>query len=469
MSLGIYGSSGTPQLYIMTTRRTLKLLYFDGQAAALTYWGTLDSQMVLLQNGVPDNLSEHLVFDEGQRAIDLCGLVQELQLDGIARMNAGFEVLLCDYAAAGVELSFSSNVTVPGNTEREQDPTLPRDPNRVPPFGFGNEFAPQSSWEWIRSGTWHYGISGTDAGSTKETRIDLDFCGLITYYDPYLRSLSGHHGRGPREGEIYQNGWGLRKGHRLLGISHKDINTVKKWVKQISSAVTSGQKHCSGIKWQALTETIANQHRTRAMEISATIKDATRHPDKVYDAVKKAHGLTHAILYAYLQYPVAVGVSASVAKDITIARCSGLYTDHIDDKKLNEFEKTIKESIMVVMQEVCSWEWDLFEVCDRHMTNKFDPENQLNPSYHESRDIESDFKHISEATEKIMGWLGWNDWHDCGRKCDYNVCLPRPTCSSINLLHTGVMLHPYVARYLCSRQTSGWVLCRRVLYSRRDI
>jgi len=103
--------------------------------------------MTILKNEVPENPSEKLVFDEYQRAMDLCTLFKDMGVDGAVRMNSGFEVMLCDYVKVDVEQLYSSNVTVPGNREREEDPRLLRDPNRVPLYGFGNEYAPQNSWE----------------------------------------------------------------------------------------------------------------------------------------------------------------------------------------------------------------------------------------------------------------------------------------------------------------------------------
>jgi hypothetical protein len=77
--------------------------------------------MVLLQQGIPENLHGSLIFDEDQRALDVCRLIKGLSLDGIARMNAGFKVLLCDYASVGVKLLFSSNATVPRAQKRKEN------------------------------------------------------------------------------------------------------------------------------------------------------------------------------------------------------------------------------------------------------------------------------------------------------------------------------------------------------------
>lgn len=61
MSIGIYGSTGTPILHTLTTTRPLNLLYIDGQSAALTPWGTLDSQIALLQGAVVPDPDEYLI------------------------------------------------------------------------------------------------------------------------------------------------------------------------------------------------------------------------------------------------------------------------------------------------------------------------------------------------------------------------------------------------------------------------
>src|SRR6266498_1419098 len=269
MSLGIHGSTGTPLLHTFITKSPLTLLYFDGQSASLTSTGSLDSQTALLQGEVFENSSDEFVYNERARAIELCAWAKKLKVDGIMRMNAGFEALICDYSQAGMEEMVVSNVTVPGMEARESNPESPPDPTRQPPLGIGNIFAEQYGWEWIRSGTWHYGGSAYTRGGRQEYRVSLDLCGFVTFYDPRLTSLKGKHHGGIRGTDMYENGWGLRRGHRLLDISRSDVDSVGSWIK------TSLRRHrfrshhsvspkCSGINWQAITETIGDQHRTRA-------------------------------------------------------------------------------------------------------------------------------------------------------------------------------------------------------------
>jgi hypothetical protein len=338
-------------------------------------------------------------------------------------MNAGFEVMLCNYVQAGVKQLYSSNVTVPGNEQREADPALPQDPNREPPHGFGNTYAAQNSWEWIRGVTWHYGTSQAEAGSKMESRIELDLCGFISYYDLSFRRLSGHHKGGLQGSHKFQSGWGLRRGQRLLGISKKDVFTVKAWLKEITDAhALSTHRRCSGVNWQALTETITNQHRTRAREILAALKKTIVPTiENVRLVIKKVHELSHAILYSYLQYPSAANISLADSKNLTISRCSSVYTEYIEPSTLNEFEVLIKESIRIVMLELCNWEWDLFEWSERHTTDLLDPRAE---PFSDGLALVEEFERIAERASSTMQWIGWDDWHDCDLKCEPNVRLP---------------------------------------------
>jgi hypothetical protein len=92
MSVGIYGGAGQSMLHVYGTARPLNVIYFDGQSATLTLAGTLDSQMAVLQGHVPLYPSYKLVYDEDQRALDLCRLGVDLGIDGVVGMNAGFYI-----------------------------------------------------------------------------------------------------------------------------------------------------------------------------------------------------------------------------------------------------------------------------------------------------------------------------------------------------------------------------------------
>ncbi len=80
-------------LHIYRATAPLHLLYIGGMGAAKTNMGTLDTQDLLLRR---TNASSP--FDEQARAAELCALVTSWGLDGILRMEAGFEVIKCDFS-----------------------------------------------------------------------------------------------------------------------------------------------------------------------------------------------------------------------------------------------------------------------------------------------------------------------------------------------------------------------------------
>ncbi|KAL3468482.1 hypothetical protein BJX64DRAFT_6464 [Aspergillus heterothallicus] len=87
-------------LHTFAAAKDLRLLYVDGMSAGKTQNGTMDSQdNILFLNGLGDGGGG--MFDEMARAKLFCQMVQEKwdgRLDGMLRMEAGFEIILCDFA-----------------------------------------------------------------------------------------------------------------------------------------------------------------------------------------------------------------------------------------------------------------------------------------------------------------------------------------------------------------------------------
>ncbi|EFQ33071.1 hypothetical protein CGRA01v4_13287 [Colletotrichum graminicola] len=92
------GRPGRPEgpvrgyLHTYRANRDLKLLYIDGMSAGKTAMGTLDTQDYLLR-GV-DNAPGYGDID---RARDICKIVKAWGLDGVIRMEIGFESIYCDF------------------------------------------------------------------------------------------------------------------------------------------------------------------------------------------------------------------------------------------------------------------------------------------------------------------------------------------------------------------------------------
>jgi hypothetical protein len=119
---GKHSPPPTSRGYFQTYRasRPLKLIYIDGMGAAKGCWGTTDSQDLLLL-GLSRN------FTDGPRLGDtvygrlLCELAKEWGVDGWVRMEAGFEIIYCDFASGGgLEFVSQHGSAFPNETENSQ-------------------------------------------------------------------------------------------------------------------------------------------------------------------------------------------------------------------------------------------------------------------------------------------------------------------------------------------------------------
>ncbi|KAI0407465.1 hypothetical protein F4802DRAFT_611920 [Xylaria palmicola] len=347
--------------------------------------------MAILGTEMPSAPVYTHIYDESQRALELCALVDDLGIDGVVRMNAGFEILLCNWPQSGVEHLFASNLTLPGNQERGMDKSLPNDPNRQPPLGFGNAFGEQGSFEWLRSATWHYGNYGQ--GGPAFGHVKLDLCTMVSFYDPELTSLGGlHYGR-IIGNQTFQNGWGLRRGHRLVGLSSRDAKAVKSTVRE-----NIGGSKCSGIEWDVLAESIVSQHKTRLLDISKTIGS----PQPASFIVTRIHELTHAILYPYIEYPfAATGRSVDEVEALTV-----------NPSGLSRSEMLLYHSINVVLGRLCSSEWDLLKWSEKYTTQLLGEHDDIDLS-RILREIEDKQKLV----DSLLAWMGWDNWSQCEAQC----------------------------------------------------
>ncbi|OHE96726.1 hypothetical protein CORC01_08043 [Colletotrichum orchidophilum] len=248
MAYGIMGSTRQSFMLTYQTTRPVKALYFDGESASLMGFGQLDTQMLHLYGNVsgPDSGGgpRRGLEPEYERAMGLCDWLLEKGLrghgwgfEGVVRMNAGFELIWCDFGGGSIRLVSRGNVTAPqmregdggdggkragdevldvrdkvggaareggGRVRNEEEeptsvyplppqPTLtdrPVSPSRppMPPNWRGimgpaerEPFLQAQGWGWFASATWHYGSNGFGQGKG-ETRAKVLGCGITSWY-----------------------------------------------------------------------------------------------------------------------------------------------------------------------------------------------------------------------------------------------------------------------------------------------
>ncbi|KAJ5725930.1 uncharacterized protein N7483_007287 [Penicillium malachiteum] len=128
-------------LHTYAAAKHLRLLYIDGMSAGKTQKGTLDSQDVLLfnntiGNGDRDGSKGPGPMGERERALEACELAENDwagRIDGVLRMEAGFEVILCDFER---DLSLVNIVQV-NSESSERGPGPKHDDDGRPPFDDG--------------------------------------------------------------------------------------------------------------------------------------------------------------------------------------------------------------------------------------------------------------------------------------------------------------------------------------------
>ncbi|CAH0048111.1 unnamed protein product [Clonostachys solani] len=103
-------------LHVYKTARALPFLYIDGMSGGKTEMGTLDSQDYLLRNKTQEEdepgQPHRGPMGEGTRARELCELSNSWGLQGVIRMEAGFEIIKCDFKDGLEEIQTLQRPTV---------------------------------------------------------------------------------------------------------------------------------------------------------------------------------------------------------------------------------------------------------------------------------------------------------------------------------------------------------------------
>lgn len=263
MAYGIMGSTRSSFLLTYQSTRPLRALYFDGESAALMGLGQLDTQMLQLFGNVsgPPPVPggggiDDVVRQEYMRAHGLCGWFEDAGLggrgwgfEGVVRMNAGFEMIWCDFSSPSLRLVSRLNVTAPllpedpeededeavgqeevvvpddtgtsaeevddprpsnpsrthaessssyyplppqpTKTDRDSEPSHPAAPPNWRPDLRGREpFLRAQGWGWFDSATWHFGATRSGPGQGESRARVLGGCGLVSWYSPRFANQS---------------------------------------------------------------------------------------------------------------------------------------------------------------------------------------------------------------------------------------------------------------------------------------
>lgn len=213
--LGDYGDYKIIRGYLHTYRasRDLNLLYIDGMSAGKTLMGTLDSQDLIMRE---NNTKDGDLFEEWDRAVDLCDVVAAWGYDGIMRDELGFEAIYCDFSN-GLELLSATR------TYLAED--------KVGSFG------DMGGFQWVRAAAERYHGIGGD-------RVRIDFSSMVSgFFFPINISSTDR----DRPDLI-----------RLAAASLSELKDIKTHLCDVAT-----QPRRFNVNWQALVDMVVTRYADR--------------------------------------------------------------------------------------------------------------------------------------------------------------------------------------------------------------
>lgn len=236
------GPRGAGYLHTYATTKDLHLIYLDGMSGGKTLNGTLDTQdLVLLNNTSPPAFWE---YERGQGLCDIAQNDWQGKVDGFIRMEAGFEVILCDIAAGAERKSVL--------TSRRRGRSGGSDAKQ----GKAGDAAATPDLKYLRAVADRYhGIGGN--------RVELNCEKMVTAY-----SLGG---------DLFASG---ERGPRLKHLSSEGTLSLRRQVDEMVLATPSPWENL-GHDWQAVVDTIVTRYSTRLAHL---LTPAVWHDKRALDA-----------------------------------------------------------------------------------------------------------------------------------------------------------------------------------------
>ncbi|EMD40586.1 hypothetical protein CERSUDRAFT_121303 [Gelatoporia subvermispora B] len=263
MSYGIMaGMGGQTFMFTYQTNRPAKIIYFDGMSAALSMSGWLDSQEVFLRGKGKNNGEDYTPFDEYGRAANLCRWGLEYGIEGYIRMNAGFELMWCNFSSPSIQLVSYLNITPPGTPPGA--PILELPPVGRPRTGtyrLPRQLSPPSPLAYVADGDWLRAAAHRSV--VPQPQVQLDYSAFVSFYHPRLQSLvSARQGQTMRQHRIWPN------------ISDSDAKSV---VQEVRSVLLRSDSANFGFRldWGDMATMIIDKWADRILQLHVFLDNAT--------------------------------------------------------------------------------------------------------------------------------------------------------------------------------------------------
>ncbi|KAG2063408.1 hypothetical protein BDR04DRAFT_1038065 [Suillus decipiens] len=368
----------------LTVTRPMKVLYFDGSSSVKIPEGTMDTQDLVAWSEMKPEWMEN----EEQRITDLCKWGQKYGLNGFVRFVRFWdvEVMICDFTSHMEVVSF---LNLESTRFKHSPPTdLPEDPTTVYQIF---ELAHSASSREIYPG---------------ETRIMLDFSGLVSFYDTTLvPSLVPHRA-------------GLERwDHRIRGISSEDIERVQERLAQV---LTRPSVTTSGIDWKTVLRVVVDRYASR-LEMMQYLLNMTLDNRSIFNHAQQVQRRLHTVLLPYTLFAV-IPPNTSITANTTNPWAAPVFrecaTSHTTSTvahgaTLTPSEHLLLQAVRETTHEIC------------RVTTKMWASGLIvgvDPFYPPEERPEADHIHTlmgewKEDITRLISWLDWSVWVKCRPAC----------------------------------------------------
>ncbi|KAG1905314.1 uncharacterized protein F5891DRAFT_1008756 [Suillus fuscotomentosus] len=382
----LFAARGTDSGWHLTlaTTRPLKILYFDGSSAAKVAEGTMDTQDIIAW----EEVQPERFFDERSRIEDLCKWGKEFGIDGFARMEMDFEVMLCDFTA-GVELvSFLYVRLSPKDKDHSPPSPPPLDPNNQ-----------VRRFEVMHSGSWHNRYPG-------DSRIVLDLTGLVSLYDIALAP------------SLVPVRAGLERwDHRVFGISSNDISKV---MRKLTEVISRPHPTNSGLDWKTLIHVIVDRYANRLELMQYLLNFTSSDPQEVLERAKLAQIQLRVMVMPYLLDSTVVPSAGASGVDTLqwaspiFRLCATTHTSVMISQIpfMTPSEHLLLKAVEETTREICRVTTKMWAVGVMNgLDTLFPVELSGDP------DVLQIMDDRRQDIEKLMSWLDWSIWIKCRPAC----------------------------------------------------
>ncbi|KAI9729945.1 MAG: hypothetical protein M1834_006142 [Cirrosporium novae-zelandiae] len=455
MAYGIMGSTRNSHMLIYQTTRPVGCLYFDGESAALMGAGAMDSQMVFLYGnttGSPHDGQWRGLGDEYDRAMGLCNWVKDngfgglgWGIEGIIRMNAGFEMIWCNFTSPSIRLISHLNVTAPllQDDESELSPKLQirtiqliqkilLDPQ------IGGEIQTESLFCHLKVGVGLLAPLGGMALLVKGLPLEL-----VRSEEEQRRLNLTKFGfwNSPTDSRnrkiALQALTRRRRQHRLTGISQSDASLMNDAAKRaltnlgFSNSSQIARQPCTGIDWSNLADEIVQRHANSLVILQLSLNDTDSLTNQNNTACRQwlsnVRSQMHSFLLPFLEYPQSQNSpnlwtrSSSFGQE-TYSRCRYQHTRLLasdQDIALGFEERVLISAFEETLGGICTMIIDVGFAVERMWNGLYSSNHPT--AAHTCADILPEAKDWLNEVEELMAWLGWaQEWVRCEERCEWD-------------------------------------------------